>query len=159
MQNKPDQTSSSSSSRPTGNAGRSVLSADLKIKGDITSDGAIEILGEVEGKITTQSLLIGAEGQLKGSVSAETVEIRGIIEGQISCTSLTLRATSNVKADSNYTQLVIESGAEVEGRFTHSSAQAATKVQPSVLDVEPTPPAPSKPASPAVSVTGTDGIE
>lgn len=103
----------------TGNsASRSVLAADLWIKGDMTSDGTIEILGEVEGKISARALIVGGEGRIKGTVSAETVEVRGRLEGRISCTGLTLRAASSVKADSTYGTLIIESGAQVDGRFT-----------------------------------------
>lgn len=129
----PDPSRSATPSRTSNSAGRSVLSADLRIKGDITSDGAVEIMGEVEGKITTHSLVIGADGNVKGSISAEAVEVRGTMEGRISCSSLTLRATSNVKADSTYTELVIESGAIVEGRFTHASMAYEKPAQASVL--------------------------
>ncbi|MGB8815369.1 MAG: polymer-forming cytoskeletal protein [Paracoccaceae bacterium] len=97
---------------------RSVLAADLKIKGDLSSDGTIEVLGEIDGKVTARALIVGAEGRVKGTVSAETVEVRGLLDGRISCTALTLRAAASVKADSTYTTLIIESGATVEGRFT-----------------------------------------
>lgn len=109
----PARTASSPSS-----ASRSVLAADLKIKGDMTSDGTIEIMGEVEGKISARALIVGGEGRVKGTVSAETVEVRGRLDGRISCTGLTLRAASSVKADSTYSSLIIESGAQIDGRFT-----------------------------------------
>jgi len=103
-------------------ASRSVLAGDLKIKGDVTSDGTIEVLGEVDGKITARALIVGAEGRVKGAVSAETVEVRGRLDGKISCVSLTLRAAATVKADSSYSTLVIESGAQVEGHFSFAKA-------------------------------------
>jgi cytoskeletal protein CcmA (bactofilin family) len=106
--------------RPTigSNSGnRSVLSSDLKIVGEISSSGAVEILGEVEGTVTAHSLTIGAEGRMSGDVSAETVEIKGKLEGRVSSHTFTLRAAAQVKADVNYATLVIESGAQIEGRF------------------------------------------
>ncbi len=99
-------------------AGRSVLAADVKIKGDLTALGTIEIMGEVDGKVSARNLVIGGEGRVKGTVSAETIEVRGHLEGRVSCESLTLRAAATVKADSTYSTLVIESGASVAGRFT-----------------------------------------
>lgn len=110
--------------RPTGTStgGRSVLAADVVIKGDITADGIIEVLGEVDGKISARTLIVGGEGRVKGIVTAETVEVRGRLEGRISCVSLTLRAASSVKADSSYSSLIIESGAQVDGRFTHAKS-------------------------------------
>ena len=108
--------------RTASSASRSVLAADLKIKGDMTSDGTIEVLGEVEGKIVAHAVIVGNEGRIKGTVSAETVEVRGRLDGRISCVALTLRAASSVKADSTYATLVIESGAQIDGRFTLAKA-------------------------------------
>jgi cytoskeletal protein CcmA (bactofilin family) len=104
-------------SRPAVSGGRSVLAADLRIVGDITSQGSLEVMGDIEGTITAQSLIIGSEGRLKGKISSEVVEIRGATSGKISCTSLTLRSTATVKADVNYSALVIENGATVDGKF------------------------------------------
>ncbi len=103
--------------RPAQPAGMSVLASDLRIVGDITAQGSIEILGDVDGTITAQSLIIGVDGRMKGKITAETVEIRGTTSGKISCANLTLRSTATVKADVNYTTLVIESGAIIDGKF------------------------------------------
>ena len=41
----------------------------------------------------------------------------GKFDGKVSCESFTLRASSAVKADVTTAALVIESGAQIEGRF------------------------------------------
>ena len=105
-------------SAPGSNSARSVLGADLKITGEITSSGSVEVLGEIDGNITANGLIIGQEGRVKGSVTAHTVEVKGKFDGKVSCESFTLRASSEVKADVNAAALVIESGAHIEGRFT-----------------------------------------
>lgn len=97
---------------------KSVLSSDLRIHGDISSDGAVEILGKVEGTVTAKALSVGVDGFLNGTVSAESVEVKGKLDGRISCVSLTLRGHAKVAADATYHTLVIESGAEVQGRFS-----------------------------------------
>ncbi|MCJ8140139.1 bactofilin family protein [Falsirhodobacter halotolerans] len=99
-------------------AAKSVLSSDLRIHGDISSDGAVEILGKVEGTVTAKALSVGVDGHLNGTVSAESVEVKGKLDGRISCANLTLRGHAKVTADATYHTLVIESGAEVQGRFT-----------------------------------------
>ena len=104
-------------SAPGSNTARSVLGADLKITGEITSSGSVEVLGEIEGNITANGLIIGQEGRVKGSVTAHTVEVKGKFDGKVSCETFTLRASSEVKADVNTAALVIESGAQIEGRF------------------------------------------
>ena len=100
------------------NAAKSVLAADLKITGDIRSSGSVELLGEVEGTLQAQSLVIGGDGSMAGDISATEVDVKGQHTGRIATQSLSLRATSQVSADIGYSSLVIESGAQIEGRFT-----------------------------------------
>lgn len=108
------------SHRPAAQASRSVIAQDVRIKGDLGSDGIVEIMGEVEGRINARTLVIGAEGFVKGSVTAETVDVRGKVDGKISCATLMLRSAARVKADVAYATVAIESGATVEGRFVRS---------------------------------------
>ncbi len=111
---------STRSARPGVPGGRTVLASDLRLSGDLSSTGTVEILGEVIGDISAQTLIVGAEGQVKGSVHAETVEVRGHLEGKVSCLSFTLRSSAIVTAEVNYDQLIIESGAQIDGRFAHA---------------------------------------
>ena len=71
-------------SRPGVPGGRTVLASDIRLSGDLSSSGTVEILGQVNGEISAQTLIVGAEGQVKGSVRAETVEVRGHLEGKVS---------------------------------------------------------------------------
>ena len=110
--------------RPPGRAaasgGRSVLSADIRLSGDLNSTGTVEVLGEVTGDIVAQTLIVGGEGRVVGTVRAETLEVRGRLEGRASCVSFTMRSASQVVAEVNYETLVIESGAQVDGRFARA---------------------------------------
>lgn len=100
-----------------GSASKSVLASDLRINGDVTSTGQIEMMGDVDGTLTARGLVIGAEGKMTGSVTADIVEVRGALSGDVTTQSLTLRAAAIVAADVVYTALVIESGAQIEGKF------------------------------------------
>jgi cytoskeletal protein CcmA (bactofilin family) len=102
---------------PGSNSARSVLGADLKITGEIASTGSVEILGEIDGNITANGLIIGQEGRVKGSITAHTVEVKGRLDGKVTCETFTLRSSSTVKADITTTGIVIESGAQIDGRF------------------------------------------
>ena len=104
-------------SAPGTNSARSVLGADLRITGEVSSAGSVEVLGEIDGNITANGLIIGNEGKVKGTVTAHTVEVKGKLDGKVSCESFTLRASSDVRADVTTTSLIIESGAGIEGRF------------------------------------------
>ena len=115
-----DPTSAPSVPRPSApgtNSARSVLGPDLRITGEITSSGSVEILGEIDGNITANGLIVGQEGRVTGSVSAQTVEVRGKLDGKVTCDSFTLRSSAEVKADVTTAGIVIESGAQIEGRF------------------------------------------
>ena len=110
-----------SSGRPASNT-TSVLAQDLKIVGEITSNGTIEVLGEIEGNLAARGLIIGTEGRVAGSVIADTVEVKGKLDGRVSSGSFTLRAAARVAADITYSTVIIESGAQIEGTFKLAKA-------------------------------------
>ena len=99
------------------NAGKSVLASDLKIVGEITSSGTVEVMGEIDGTLTARNVTIGGEGRVKGSVQSETLEVKGALDGRVATGGFTLRATAKVEADITYATVVIESGAQIEGSF------------------------------------------
>lgn len=116
----------------TGRGGQvSVLASDLVITGVIASEGTIELHGNVDGELAAATLVVGNDGRMKGKVQAGQVDLRGEMDGAVSCGSLTLRAAARLHADCQSSRLVIESGAEVEGRFSR-----------------PAPPPPAAPTSP-----------
>jgi cytoskeletal protein CcmA (bactofilin family) len=103
-------------------AGKSVLASDLKVTGDIVSKGSVEVMGEVDGSITANTLTITHEGAVKGTVAAGTIDLRGKLNGKIESATLTLRSAAQVTADVNYSTLTIESGAQIEGSFKMKKA-------------------------------------
>lgn len=106
-------------SAPTRSASntKSVFAADLKITGEVSSAGDIEMAGDVDGNISARSLSITGEGRMRGTIRAETVEVKGKMDGQIEAGSFSMRATAQVAADVTYSTLVIDSGAQIDGRF------------------------------------------
>ncbi len=103
--------------RATPSGKTSVLGADLKITGEITCAGNIEIQGDVDGTITAKGLVVGPDGKVTGIVTAETVEVKGRLDGKVTSKSFSLRATAVVAADVTYSSITIENGAQIEGRF------------------------------------------
>jgi cytoskeletal protein CcmA (bactofilin family) len=96
---------------------KSTFASDLRITGEVSSVGDIEMMGEIDGNVSARSLIVGGEGRMNGTVSADIVEVKGKLEGQVSAGSFTLRASAQVTADITYRSLIIESGAHIEGRF------------------------------------------
>jgi cytoskeletal protein CcmA (bactofilin family) len=115
----PDPTSAPApQNRGTGGNTKSVLAQDLRITGEISSTGTIEVLGEIEGNLSARGLVVGIEGRMTGTVSAETVEVKGKLDGSVATHAFALRASAEVAADVSYTTLIIESGARIEGKFS-----------------------------------------
>ncbi len=107
-----------SSPTPRSSNARSVLASDLRITGEISSTGHVEILGEIDGNITARGVILGTEGRVSGQISAETVEVKGKLDGKVTSSDFALRSTAQVTADVTYKTLVVDSGAQIEGRFT-----------------------------------------
>jgi cytoskeletal protein CcmA (bactofilin family) len=109
---KPDAQKQGQSVKP---AVPSIISVDLKMTGDLHSDGEIQVDGTVVGDIRTKKLLIGKTANIKGEIFADNVRIYGTVNGQIKARSVILAKTAHVIGDILHEDLSIEAGAFLEG--------------------------------------------
>ncbi len=119
----------------------SIISADLRIFGDLSSDGEIQVDGAVDGDIRTKVLLVGEGAHIKGEIVAETVHVHGTVSGQIKSHSVNLAKTAHVVGDILHEDLAIETGAFLEGhckRMTEKKESGEGKIN--VLGKDSTPP-------------------
>ena len=72
----------------------SIISADLKIQGNLTSAGDLQIDGIVEGDIQSRSLTVGEGALVTGNIQAETVRVCGQVTGQIKAATVNLERTA-----------------------------------------------------------------
>jgi len=93
----------------------SIISADLKVTGDLVSDGDIQVDGAIEGDIQSRTVTVGEAAHVKGSITADTVRICGAVSGQVKGASVTLAKTAKVNGDILHQTLAIEPGAFLEG--------------------------------------------
>ncbi len=94
----------------------SLIAENVKVDGDLASDGDVQLDGALRGDMRVAHLSIGETGQVEGAVVAETVEIRGRMVGTISARTVRLFATARVDGDITHEQLSIEAGAHFSGR-------------------------------------------
>ncbi len=99
----------------------SIISANLHITGNLTSDGDIQVDGRVDGDIKSQRLTISESAVVNGLVDAEIVEVAGKLNGQIKARELVLLRTAKIVADVMQENLSIETGAQFEGNIRHFS--------------------------------------
>ncbi|MEX0692834.1 MAG: polymer-forming cytoskeletal protein [Rhodospirillales bacterium] len=93
----------------------SIISRDLKIVGDLHSDGEIQIDGKVSGDIRTRILIVGETAKIRGEIVAETIHVLGRVDGQIKAKTVKLADTAHVVGDILHEDLSIETGAFLEG--------------------------------------------
>jgi cytoskeletal protein CcmA (bactofilin family) len=123
----------SSARRPIAAASRSgpsIISADMKIIGGVSSTGEIEIFGQVDGDVRASSVTIGENGAVKGKVVAESVVVRGTIEGRIHGRKVQLCTGAKVQGDIFHASLAIEPNALFEGAVKHAQDPMAEDPAP-----------------------------
>lgn len=123
------------SPRPSVKAGiPSIISADLRITGDLVCSGDVQIDGWVEGDIQSRNITIGEGATVQGGLQAESVRICGLVNGEVRADMVVLEKTARVTGDILHKSLAIEQGAYLEGMCrrtdTHPVSAVATGAEP-----------------------------
>jgi cytoskeletal protein CcmA (bactofilin family) len=100
--------------------GRTVIGDGLKIFGNVTAEGLVEINGQIEGDIQCTSLIVSPKGRIVGSITAEHVVVNGNVEGPIQGGEVALKSQAHVVGDIHHQNLTIEKGAYFDGRAKQS---------------------------------------
>jgi cytoskeletal protein CcmA (bactofilin family) len=96
--------------------GKTVIGQGLKIMGNVTAEGLIEVNGQIEGDLQCPSLLVSPKAKIVGAVTAEHVVVNGRIEGPIHGGDVVLKSHAQVIGDIHHRSLTIGKGASFEGR-------------------------------------------
>ncbi|MEE2979935.1 MAG: polymer-forming cytoskeletal protein [Pseudomonadota bacterium] len=113
-----------SAARPAAGGGDapSIISADMKVVGNLNSDGDIQIDGTVEGDIKSRTVTVGESANISGSISASSVNVRGRVSGKIIADAVRIAKTANVQGDIGYKTLAIEEQAVLDGKVRRMDA-------------------------------------
>ena len=93
----------------------SVLSSDLKVKGNLLTSGDIQIEGVIDGDIQAHLLTVGETSKIKGEIIADDVIINGSVVGCVRGLKVRLTNKARVQGDIIHKAIAIESGAHFEG--------------------------------------------
>jgi cytoskeletal protein CcmA (bactofilin family) len=147
-------------------AENSVIGQSTQVRGNVHGRGAIEILGRVQGDVTTDSSVTLEEGSaVKGNISGTTLRVSGSVQGDLTASeSLTLGETARVVGNLSAPRIGILEGALVRGKIQTGAETAAAPparttavlrserepVRPAPVESRPrpTPAAPTKVESP-----------
>jgi cytoskeletal protein CcmA (bactofilin family) len=115
--------------RPSVKAGiPSIISADLRITGDLVCSGDVQIDGWVEGDIQSRNITIGEGATVQGGLQAESVRICGLVNGEVRADMVVLEKTARVTGDILHKSLAIEQGAYLEGMCRRTDTHPVTAV-------------------------------
>jgi cytoskeletal protein CcmA (bactofilin family) len=111
----------------------SIISAEMVIRGDLQSDGDLQIEGTIIGDLNVTKLTIAEGGTVSGNIVAKNVRICGALNGSVRSEMVTLTATARVVGDIHNELLTIETGGQLEGmsrRLTPATAQISAPEAP-----------------------------
>ena len=93
----------------------SLLGKEIKIIGKISSKGALQLDGVLEGEITASKLVIEKSAKVIGSVTSEDLVIKGRIIGPVFGKKVRFGSSARVEGDTFHETIAIEDGAYYEG--------------------------------------------
>ena len=102
-------------------AAPSIIGPDLRIVGDLKSEGEVQVDGFIDGDIRTKVLLIGESATVKGEIVSDTVRVYGKVNGLIKARAVTLAKSARVVGNILHETLSIEAGASLDGHCKHMS--------------------------------------
>jgi cytoskeletal protein CcmA (bactofilin family) len=103
--------------------GATIIGEGLKVVGNVTAEGRVEIYGRLDGEVQCKSLLLSRKAHLVGAVTAEHAIINGKVEGPIHAAHVTLKSRAHVVGDIHHQSLSIKKGAYFEGRSVQTSKE------------------------------------
>ena len=106
----------------------SIISADVRIIGQIASEGEVQVDGDFEGDIRSKVLLVGETGKIKGEVIAQTVHIHGSINGHVTARDVNLAKTAHVIGNILHENMSIETGAFLDGNCKSLESKDKRKI-------------------------------
>ena len=107
--------------------GATIIGEGLKVVGNVTADGRVEIYGRLDGEVKCKSLVLSRKAQLIGAVTAERATINGNVEGPIHAAHVVLKSRAHVVGDIHHQSLAIKKGAYFEGRSVQTAKEQATE--------------------------------
>jgi cytoskeletal protein CcmA (bactofilin family) len=101
-----------------------VVGANLRVTGDLTSDGELQLDGSVQGNVRGKMVTVGQSGSVVGEIHADTVRVLGKVQGPITGKVVELARSGHVTGEVRHETLTIEAGAYIDGHCRRLDAEA-----------------------------------
>ena len=95
-----------------------MIGLDVVVEGSVNLKNGIIVYGQIKGSIKTKGpVRLAKSAIVTGDIVGSDIRIAGIVDGNISSLGqVTLLKTCRVKGDITYKKLIVEDGAEFEGK-------------------------------------------
>jgi cytoskeletal protein CcmA (bactofilin family) len=108
---------------------KSVLPPSLRFKGELSADEDLLIQGSIEGIIRhTQRVTIGSQGNVKASITAQTIKVEGTVEGDLHAErSVYVDESGNLKGNIKAPSVCLAEGSTFNGAIEMGNRTAAPR--------------------------------
>jgi len=93
----------------------SIVASDMRVLGDLETEGDVQIDGRIDGDLRTRTVTIGQSAVINGSIRGDTIKVAGTVNGEIRGSTVILTATAKVVGDIHHKSLSIDAGAFLQG--------------------------------------------
>ncbi len=114
---------------PRGGAA-AVIGPSITVKGDVSGDEDLLILGKVQGTVNLaqHNVTIGSSGKVKADVRGKNLIIEGEVDGELKAQEqIVLRHTARVEGSISAPRVALEDGAVFRGAIEMDSASKVVK--------------------------------
>jgi len=119
----------------TKGAANVIIGNGVIIKGEILQADTVQIDGTADVTMTTENLMIGVNGHLKGDLTSHHVEVWGRLDGNIKVTgTLTVQEAGIVSGNLEYENLQVKLGGQITGDVNVSKKTSTKKPISSAKD-------------------------
>lgn len=105
-----------------------IVGKGSKLQGNITVQNSLRIDGNITGNIhSTDTVIVGKEGRVKGEIKAKDVLIAGSVHGQVAAQNkVYLESKSLIEGDIKASRLVVDEGATFDGQCVMKNEKTTT---------------------------------
>ena len=103
--------------KQAGSSRETVISNDLTIHGNVTSEGIVRLEGTIIGDMNCTSLVVDNDGSISGNISAKEVKVHGRVGGTVHGANVMLHSSAFVEGDIYHQGISIEMGTHYDGRL------------------------------------------
>lgn len=109
----------------------SVIGPSVRVEGDLISEGNLQVLGQVTGKVNTlMNLTVGESARIQANIQAQNATIAGVVEGDIKVAdTLSILETGKVLGNIFCQKLGVREGAYFAGQCNMSEPKISKSKQ------------------------------